>query len=87
MTETVDMGQTAARPCGCAIDAPDHLEPEPDWIGDTPIMHGERDEDPRPPADRKLWMTAPCLCGHPNYLTCPEVWGGSVMGLEIRRAE
>jgi hypothetical protein len=75
---------TSIRPCGCEQTAPDHFEPEPDWIGDSPIMHGERDEDPRPRSERQLWMSAPCLCGHPDYMVCPEAWGSSVMGLEIR---
>ena len=76
---------TSFRPCGCPLDAPDHLEPEPDWIGDTPIIHGERDEDPRPFAERVLWNA--CLCGHPEWGTCPETWGGSVADLQIRRTE
>jgi hypothetical protein len=72
---------TTERPCGCPLDAPDHLDPEPDWIGDTPIMHGERDEP-----STSFWG-APCLCGHPNYLTCCEVWGGSMAGMTVARAD
>lgn len=78
---------TATRPCGCPADSPDHLDPEPDWIGDTPIMHGERDSDP---VRRSLCDDPPCLCGHPNFLHCPSrwggdgAWGGDVYGLTVR---
>lgn len=68
----------SARPCGCATDAPDHLAPDLDWIGDSPIVHGERDE-PTPAGA----LSAPCLCGHPEYLTCPETWGGGVNDLTL----
>jgi hypothetical protein len=79
------------RPCGCPADAADHVDPEPDWIGDTPIMHGES-ERPAPGSSHTLYgyPSLPdmyCLCGHPSYLTCPETWGGSVMDMEIRRAD
>ena len=39
------------------------LKPMIDWIGSTPIHHGERgDLDPRHPEA--------CLCGNPFYLEC-----------------
>jgi len=77
------MSPPVSRPCGCPLHAADHLEPEPDWIGNVPIIHGERDDDPRPAAERQRWPSPPCLCGHPCYLTCPEAWGGSVADLVI----
>ena len=41
------------------------LEPIVYWIGNTPLLHGERaEEDPQHPEA--------CLCGHPDYLMCPE---------------
>jgi hypothetical protein len=82
------------RLCGPECWCPDtpHREPEPDWIGDWPIMHGES-EHPVPGTRRRLtdyYTTGPdmyCLCGHPNHLTCPESTGeGSVLGMEIHRS-
>ena len=82
--------ELGTRPCGCPADAVDHVDPEPDWIGNVPIIHGES-ERPVPGTSHLLYgfpsmPDAYRLCGHPNYLTCPETWGGSVMDLEIRLA-
>jgi hypothetical protein len=62
------MSEDGARQCetgsGCMYEDEEHLEPILYWIGDAPLAHGERDdEDPEHPEH--------CLCGHPNYLTCP----------------
>lgn len=77
---------TAARPCGCPVDEQDHLEPEPDWIGDTPIMHGEREGSWWATLDQELFG-GPCLCGHPTYTLCPGDrggWGGDVGDAPLR---
>ena len=80
------------RLCGCPSDAPEHIDPEPDWIGDWPIMHGES-ERPVPGTSHMLYghpsiPDAYCLCGHPNYLMCPEAFvEGSVLGYGVESAE
>ncbi len=75
------------RLCGPDCQSPDvpHLDPEPDWIGDFPVMHGESDR-PVPGSGHYLYGfysgdDAYCLCGHPNYMTCPEP--SSLLGMEI----
>lgn len=81
----------SARLCGCSLDALGHVEPEPDWIGNWPIMHGES-ERPVPGTSHMICgfaslPNAYCLCGHPNYLTCPEAFGdGSILGYEVEAA-
>jgi hypothetical protein len=81
-----------ARLCGtewCTGDL--HREPEPDWIGDMPIIHGES-EIPVPGTGgwNGLYTESPdhyCLCGHPNYLTCWEyATGGGIQSMTIERA-
>lgn len=60
---------------GCPTPIYPHREPEPDWIGDAPVMHGESDHPvPSTGGWNGLYTASPdmyCLCGHPNYLTCP----------------
>jgi hypothetical protein len=83
------------RPCGCPADANNHTDPEPDWIGDTPIMHGES-ERPVPGSSHMLYgyPSLPdmfCLCGHPFHMSCPaylgiDGWGDGVMDLELHAA-
>jgi len=63
-----------------------HLGSVVEWIGNTPISHGERDgsdEQPNGPYEH------PCLCGHPDFMTCPsEIAGvGGIYNLTIRKAE
>lgn len=43
-----------------------HLEPIVDWVGDAPLLHGERGElDPEHPSA--------CLCGGAaQYMECPQ---------------
>ena len=88
------------RPCGCPTNAPAHAAIEPDWIGNTPIMHGES-ERPVPGTSHMLYgrPSIPdnyCLCGHAPYQHCPGTWpetydtgawGGTVMNLEIGAPE
>ena len=52
-----------------------HLEAVVEWIGDMPLMHGERED----------WVDGVdyCLCGHPVYGTCPERESGSVMSMVL----
>lgn len=77
------------RPCGPNCPTPDapHREPEPDWIGDTPILHGESDHlVPGTGGWNGRFSECPdsyCLCGHPNHLTCPEP--SSLLGMAIER--
>lgn len=81
-------------PCGgdCPTPALAHREPEPDWIGDMPIMHGESDYEvpgsgfiPEGYGIR-LAIEQYCLCGHPNYLSCPGWFnGGGIGGMVIER--
>lgn len=81
---------STVRLCGpeCSVPHLPHLAPEPDWIGDYPVMHGES-ERPVPGSGTPYGAyrglpDAYCLCGHPDYLTCPEAWGdGSVWGMTI----
>lgn len=88
---------TTTRLCGPLCLFPDeaHLEPEPDWIGNTPVMHGESDRkhpDPGTVIDMgggftyRMRRDSYCLCGHPEYFTCP-AWldGGGLAGLVIER--
>lgn len=65
---------------GCPFPDQPHRAPELDWIGDTPIAHGE---SPHPvpgtvrlydlASDALSWVQRDnyCLCGHPDYWTCP----------------
>jgi hypothetical protein len=66
----------------CCYPNDQHIEPEPDWIGNDPVMHGES-ERPVPGTTE-----AYCLCGHPNYMTCMG-WlnGGGIGGWTFERAE
>lgn len=80
------------RLCGCHSEALFHREPEPDWIGDAPIMHGESEHRvPDTGGFNGLYVDSPdmyCLCGHPNYMLCPAMLRGegSVYGLTIERS-
>lgn len=85
------------RLCGPDCPTPDepHREPEPDWIGDYPVMHGESDHQvPGSGHDMTGWgghtyrccRANYCLCGHPDYQSCPAYWnGGGIAGLTIER--
>jgi hypothetical protein len=55
------------------------LEPMTVWIGDWPIIHGERgyDLDAENPEA--------CLCGFDYYLYCPEHLTGGIAGLTIEQ--
>lgn len=54
-----------------------HLPAVVEWIGDMPLMHGERDVPfSHPQSDY-------CLCGHPSYSLCPERVTGSVMSMVL----
>lgn len=66
-----------ARLCGpdCAYPDLEHRAPEPDWIGDYPVMHGESDYLV-PDSGNWFGTDSYCLCGHPDYLTCPGWYGG-----------
>jgi len=56
------------------------FEPTVDWIGSTPIGHGERDV-PYGAAD-----ACACLCGIRDYTRCPERFSaGSVFDLTIEQ--
>lgn len=81
------------RLCGCGDDyqGPPHIEPQPDWIGDWSVTHGES-ETPVPGSGERYGGsgTVPdtyCLCGHPNYLWCPGWFNGegTVMGMTMQR--
>ena len=54
-----------------------HLEPEVEWVGDMPLMHGERDVPSGDPQSEY------CLCGRPNYLTCPEWITGGIATMVV----
>lgn len=82
------------RLCGPDCPTPEmvHRDPEPDWIGDWPVMHGESDHQvPDSRHFNGVYMEnseAYCLCGHPVYCSCPGWYGGGgLSGMEIRRAE
>lgn len=66
-----------------------HREPEPDWIGNMPVEHGESDHPvPDTGGWNGLYTESPdmfCLCGHPNYMTCPMWPRGDVGGWTIER--
>lgn len=67
-----------------------HLAPEVDWIGDWPLTHGESERAVAGTGGfNGVYTESPdpyCLCGHPNYLTCPAAFGeGSVMGMEVEK--
>jgi hypothetical protein len=56
------------------------LPPIVDWIGDWPVIHGERDHlDPDHPEA--------CLCGFHYYLWCPEFFTGGIATLSIGRTD
>lgn len=63
--------------CGPECWCPDevHAEPEIDWVGDMPLAHGESERAvPGSGFDYGSFRGGPdmyCLCGHPNYMTCP----------------
>lgn len=69
---------TAQRLCepGCPDPGEPHREPEPDWIGDEPLLHGESERPvPGTGGFNGFYTVIPdayCLCGHPNYVTCPK---------------
>ena len=70
------------RLCGGDCPTPElaHREPEPDWIGNVPVMHGESDYPVI--GTRKMF----CLCGHPDYMMCPEQWAGNgLSGMTFER--
>ncbi|MCW2767575.1 MAG: hypothetical protein JWO11_3534 [Nocardioides sp.] len=74
------------RLCGPDCLTPDmaHRNPEPDWIGDYPVMHGESDHEvPDSRHFNGLYTEGPeayCLCGHPMYQSCPGWYGGGGIG-------
>jgi hypothetical protein len=74
------------RLCGpdCRVADELHIEPEVDWIGDMPIMHGESDR-PSPIGHGSHRPDPYCLCGHPDYMTCPGWLDGGIAGMEIER--
>lgn len=55
------------------------LEPIVDWIGDWPIMHGERSHELDPVNPEA------CLCGFEYYLWCPEATTGGIASLTVER--
>jgi hypothetical protein len=73
------------RPCGpdCRFPDLEHREPELDWIGNDPVEHGESDNPvPGTGGWNGLYTQSPeayCLCGHPNYLSCPR-WATDGIG-------
>lgn len=85
------------RLCGRDCGAPDelHIDPEPDWVGNVPFLHGQSDtpvpgteylydfDDGRGKRPVPLTNDMYCLCGHPNHLTCPEP--DSLLGMQIER--
>lgn len=79
--------------CGpeCIYPAVPHAEPIIDWIGDSPLAHGES-ERPVPGTGgwNGLYNESPdayCLCGHPNYLTCPRGWTEGIASWAIEASE
>jgi len=56
-------------------------EPVVYWVGNVPLMHGERGDD----FGDELGSpgSQACLCGHPDYLCCPEFGSGGVSTLVI----
>lgn len=75
------------RPCDpdCCVPDQPHAEPETDWIGDWPLTHGESERRDGAPGYAYSYY---CLCGHPDYLTCPGAFGdGSVWGMTVGRTE
>lgn len=87
------MNEKTVRLCGPGCPTPDepHLDPEPDWIGDYPVMHGES-ERPVPGTGgwNGLYRALPdmyCLCGHPGHFSCPGQFTGGIAGMTIERAE
>jgi hypothetical protein len=76
---------------GCTVPDLPHREPEPDWIGDHPVMHGES-ETPVPGTGgwNGVYTELPdayCLCGHPIYFTCPHWLDGGIFGMTIERTD
>jgi hypothetical protein len=81
------------RLCGpdCCVPNEPHIDPEPDWIGNYPVMHGES-ERPVPGTGgwNGVYNASPdmyCLCGHPNDMTCPEQISGGIGGMTIDPAD
>lgn len=78
------------RLCGPDCTVPDlpHRDPEPAWIGDMPVMHGESEQHQVPGTGgwNGLYTASPdayCLCGHPNYMTCPKWLSEGIAGWTI----
>lgn len=77
------------RLCGpdCPVPSAEHRDPAPDWIGETPVMHGESDiAVPGTGGWNGLYMESPdmyCLCGHPVYYTCPRWTTDGILSWEI----
>ena len=71
--------------CGPECIWPDepHLEPRVEWLGDWPLMHGEDEER----GDAPGHPTPYCLCGHPNYMTCPRWLSEGVLSMTIGNEE
>lgn len=65
--------------CGpeCMWPERQHLEPTVDWIGNAPLAHGE--DENRSDEDGDAY----CLCGHPNYLTCPRFLSEGILSWTI----
>ncbi len=93
MPDSADPAGPQPRLCGPDCPTPDllHIDAEPDWIGDYPVMHGESDREvPASKVHNGLYWQGPemyCLCGHPAYQMCPGWWSGegTVFGMTIER--
>jgi hypothetical protein len=78
-----------ARLCGPDCPTPElpHRDPEPDWIGNYPVEHGESDYPvPGTGGWNGLYTESRdmyCLCGHPDYMWCPMWPSGGIGGLTI----
>lgn len=95
------MSATIERLCGpdCCFPELPHLEPALAWIGNDPVMHGESDrlvpgsESTYDYGDGRGWVPVPgtgvayCLCGHPNYLSCPAYYTEGIGGWTAERAD
>lgn len=75
--------------CGPDCPTPDatHADPEWDWIGDHPLAHGESERTvPGTGGWNGVYTESPdpyCLCGHPDYVTCPRRLTEGIFSLEI----
>lgn len=54
------------------------LEPLVYWIGNTPLLHGER-------AEEDLANPEACLCGYPDYMMCPKWSESGISSWEISK--